>query len=748
MKRYYGFLILLLLFSNVLAVRAQSPDPAQVTFTEIASGLTRPLNLTQMGDARLFVVEQDGLIKIIENGAVNPTPFLDVSSLISRGGNEQGLLGLAFHPGYVQNGWFFINYTDTAGDTVVARYNVSGDPNVADPNSAQTVLIVDQPYTNHNGGHLVFGPDGMLYIGLGDGGSGGDPQNRAQNGQTLLGKMLRINVDQLPYTVPGDNPFVGNSAYLPEIWALGLRNPWRYSFDRASGDQYIADVGQNVWEEVNFQPAGIGGQNYGWNVYEGNHPFSPGDIPGAIMPVAEYNHDLGCSVTGGYVYRGANIPGLQGAYLYGDFCSGRIWTTYRDAGGAWQTALFVETDYRISAFGEDAAGELYVVDHGGRVLRIDPVAAPAPTETTEAPPEPTDIPPTPTPLPDPTTPTLRVDVSAAEGTANAALNLFNMTNLYGLEITCVVDPAVLAGTGYTEGEFNSGNSYFIDQTFQPDGRWLVAMSRLHPNPAFSGNATAITLNYTVQGAGNSDILCAALAVDQDGRSLPIEVQNGFYAGAPEQTETVAPPEETPIPTEIPITSEPTIAFTETPFVPTLPPETPVFTETPVPTEATPEVTPEITVEPPVGTGTISGLAVYQNRLDAAGIRAELLGADEAVIAEVVTAADGAYQFASVTPGTYTVRLSAPQHITLLQPNVLVEVDGQIVELGQDRLLAGDVDNSGLVDLADATLIGANFNVEVPPAPFEPDLNGDGFVNIMDLVLVGGNLGVQSPITAE
>src|SRR5690606_30758788 len=201
-------------------------------------------------------------------------------------------------------------------------------------------------------------------------------------------------------------------------------------------------------------------------------------------------------------------------------------------------------------------------------------------------------------------------------------------------------------------------------------------------------------------------------------------------------------------TEIPITSEPTIAFTETPFVPTLPPETPVFTETPVPTEATPEVTPEITVEPPVGTGTISGLAVYQNRLDAAGIRAELLGADEAVIAEVVTAADGAYLFASVTPGTYTVRLSAPQHITLLQPNVLVEVDGQVVELGQDRLLAGDVDNSGLVDLADATLIGANFNVGVPPAPFEPDLYGEGFVYILDSVLDGVDLGGSSPSTSS
>ena len=744
MTKRFG-LLLLLVFSSALLVSAQSPDPAQVRLTEVASGLTRPLNLTHAGDGRLFVVEQDERIRIIDNGAVNQTPFLDVSSLVSRGGNEQGLLGLAFHPGYAQNGWFFINYTNTTGDTIVARYNVSGDPNVADANSAQTVLTIDQPYTNHNGGHLVFGPDGMLYIGMGDGGNGGDPQNRAQNPQTLLGKMLRINVDQLPYTVPGDNPFVANSAYLPEIWALGLRNPWRYSFDRATGDQYIGDVGQSRWEELNFQPAGVGGQNYGWNVYEGMHEFgNGGELPGAVMPFAEYTHDLGCSVTGGYVYRGASIASLQGAYLFGDFCSGRIWTSYRDGGGAWQTAQLMDTDYRISAFGEDAAGELYVLDHGGRVLRLDSVNAPVPTEAPPATLEPTVVPPTPTPLPDPTTPTLRVDVSAAEGTVNAALNLFNMTNLYGLEVTCVVDPAVVAGTNYTEGEFNSGNSYFIDQSFQPDGSWLVAMSRLQPNPAFSGNATAITLNYTVQGAGNSDILCSALAVDQDGRPLPLDVVNGVYTGSPEQTETVAPPEETPIPTETPITPEPTIAFTETPFVPT---ETPVFTETPVPTESTPEVTVEPTL-PPVGTSTISGLVIYQNRLDAAGIKAELLGADEAVIAEVVTTADGAYQFASVAPGTYVIRLSAPQHITLLQPNVLVETDEQAVDLGEDRLLAGDVDNSGLVDLADATLIGANFNIEVPPAPFEPDLNGDGFVNIMDLVLVGGNLGVQSPITAE
>lgn len=741
MKIRYGLLFVLLLV--MLPVSAQSPDPAQVQFTEVASGFTRPLNLTHAGDGRLFVVEQNGLIKIIENGTVNPTPFLDVSALVSRGGNEQGLLGLAFHPNYAQNGWFFINYTSITGDTVVARYNVSADPNMADAGSAQIVLTVDQPYSNHNGGHLVFGPDGMLYIGLGDGGSAGDPQNRAQNPQTLLGKMLRINVDQLPFTVPGDNPFVGNSAYLPEIWALGLRNPWRYSFDRGTGDLYIGDVGQNAWEEVNFQPANPGGQNYGWNVYEGTHPFGSGQLPGAVMPFAEYNHDLGCSVTGGYVYRGANIPGLQGVYLYGDFCSGRIWSAYRDGSGAWQSSLFMDTDYRISSFGQDAAGELYVVDHGGRVLRIDPVAAPAtstpaPTETAVPPTlEPSPVPVTPTPLPDPTAPTLRVDVAlTGEGTVNTALNLLNVSELYGLEVTCAVDPAVLAGTGYTEGEFNSGNSYFVDQQFQPDGSWLIAMSRLQPNAPISGNVTAVTLNYAVLGAGDSAITCAALAVDQNGRPLPLEVQNGLYVGvpAPEQTETVTPPEETPVPTETPIPPEPTAVFTETPF-------------TPVPTEGTPEVTPEPTL-PPVGTSTISGLAIYQNRLDAAGIKAELLGVDEMLIAEAATDADGSYQFTSVLPGTYIVRLSAPQHITLLQLHVLVETDGQAVDLGTDTLPAGDVDSSGLVDLADATLIGANFNVEVPPAPFEPDLNGDGFVNIMDLVLVGSNLGLQSPITVE
>lgn len=724
-----NMLLLVFILSITLLVRAQptqaTPDPAQVRLVEVVNGLTRPLNLTHAGDNRLFVVEQGGRIRIIQNSTVNPTPFLDVSSLISRGGSEQGLLGLAFHPNYAQNGWFFINYTNTQGDTVVARYSVSADANVADAGSAAIVLTVMQPYVNHNGGHLAFGPDGYLYIGMGDGGSGGDPENRAQNPQTLLGKMLRIDVNQLPYTVPASNPFVGNSAYLPEIWALGVRNPWRFSFDRATGGLYMADVGQNMWEEVNFQAAGAGGLNYGWNIYEGNHQFRPGQINGAVMPIAEYDHGLGCSVTGGYVYRGANIPNLQGSYLYGDFCSGRIWSAYRNESGTWQSPLFLDTNYSISSFGEDMAGELYVIDHGGRVLRFDPIAAPdTPVPPTETPisTEPPTLEPTSTPLPPPTTPTLRIDVSPTSAeigaTVNAALNLFNVTNLYGLQVMCVVDPAVLAGTGYMQGEFNDSNSFFVSQNFQSDGSWLIAASRLQPNAPINGNVTAFTLGYIVQGAGSSDVTCSALAVDQDGRSLALDIQNGVFTGTGQSEQTPVLPTETSFPTE-------TLIPTEMP------------TETPIPTELTSAIL-----------STITGIATYQNRPDNAGITVQLLAVDGTLVAEQVTSGDGSYQFMDVALGVYSVMLNAPQHLSVLQESIMVETDGQTIDLGTDILPAGDADSNGIIDLADATLIGANFGVEVPPAPTETDLNGDNLVNISDLVLVGGNFGLQAPISGD
>lgn len=383
--RKFGILVLLAAaFGLATAPVVAQPDPAAVQLTEVASGFTRPLYITNAGDGsnRLFVLEQNGLIKIIDaSGAVLPTPFLDVSGLLSQDVfsgryTERGLLGIDFHPDYATNGIFFIHYTDASGGTVIARYTVSDDPNVADPNSAQIILTHPQPFSNHNGGQLEFGPDGYLYIGLGDGGSAGDPENNGQDPTTLLGTVLRIDVDNgTPYSIPADNPAnTVNPQLAPEIWAWGLRNPWRFSFDRATGDLYIADVGQNQWEEVNFEPAtSDGGLNYGWNIFEATHRYSGAADPGGLtFPVAEYAHNVGQSVTGGYVYRGAAIPSLQGAYIYGDFVSGNTWTTQRDEAGAWQTGLFLQTGRNISSFGEDEAGELYLVDYRGVVLRFDP----------------------------------------------------------------------------------------------------------------------------------------------------------------------------------------------------------------------------------------------------------------------------------------------------------------------------------------------------------------------------------------
>ena len=339
---------------------------------------------------RLFAVQQHGFIRIVENGAVLPAPFLDIASKVSCCG-ERGLLGLAFHPDYESTGWFFVNYTDNAGDTVIARYQVSADPDVANAASELVLLGIPQDFSNHNGGQLAFGPDGYLYAGLGDGGSGGDPFDRAQDPGTLLGKMLRLDVGQAgpPWAAPS-NPFFdgGLSDPLDEIWALGLRNPWRFSFDRLTGDLYIADVGQNVWEEVNFQPAGSpGGENYGWDVFEGDGHCFEGDpecaMPGDfVMPVLEYDHGQGCSITGGHVYRGCAMPDLHGTYFYGDFCAGFVRTFQGLAGGVPQNpqdrtaelapggGLSLDT---ISTFGEDARGELYVADRsGGEIFRIVP----------------------------------------------------------------------------------------------------------------------------------------------------------------------------------------------------------------------------------------------------------------------------------------------------------------------------------------------------------------------------------------
>ncbi len=350
----------------------------QIALEPVASGLAFPTYVTHAGDGsgRLFIVLRQGQIVIFDGIRVRPTPFLDITPLVSTAG-EQGLFSVAFHPNYSQNGLFFVNYTNLSGATVVARYSVSGDPNVANPASAQVLLTIAQPFTNHNGGQLQFGPDGFLYIGMGDGGSGGDPFNNAQNLATLLGKMLRIDVNGgIPYAIPLNNPFIGVPGARGEIWALGLRNPWRFSFDRLTGDLFIADVGQNRFEEVDFQSAAsAGGENYGWRLMEGLHCFIPtiNCNDGTLtLPIIEYDHSLGkCSITGGYRYRGVQQPGLFGIYFFADLCTGQIWGASQDGLGVWSFTELLDTALMIATFGEDEAGELYVADFmGGTVFRI------------------------------------------------------------------------------------------------------------------------------------------------------------------------------------------------------------------------------------------------------------------------------------------------------------------------------------------------------------------------------------------
>lgn len=354
------------------------PPPAGETairLAPVASGLASPVHLAApAGDARLFVVEQPGRIRIVENGALLPTPFLDITDRVGAGG-ERGLLSVAFHPQYAANGFFFVNYTDRAGDTRVERYSVSTDRNRADPASARLVIGIDQPYSNHNGGLVAFGPDGKLYIGMGDGGGSGDPQETGQDPMQLLGKLLRVDVDgAAPYAIPADNPYAGRTDRRPEIWALGMRNPWRFSWDRTAGLLYMADVGQNRLEEIDVVPAGQGGVNYGWDLMEGSECFEPRDgcdRTGLTLPALEYSHDDGCSVTGGFVYRGQDIAALRGHYFYADYCQGWI-RSFRYAGGQAADARSwdVENVGNITSFGEDSRGELYVLSSGGGVYRI------------------------------------------------------------------------------------------------------------------------------------------------------------------------------------------------------------------------------------------------------------------------------------------------------------------------------------------------------------------------------------------
>jgi glucose/arabinose dehydrogenase len=344
-------------------------------------GLRFPVYLpAPAGDARLFIVEKGGAIRIVKDGALQPAPFLSLADRVSTGG-EQGLLGLAFDPAYAASGRFVVHYTDVNGNTVVSMFRVSaGDPDLADPASEAVLLTVEQPFANHNGGQILFGPDGMLYIGLGDGGSEGDPGGRGQAVTDLLGDILRVDVSSgTGYTVPADNPFVGRTDARPEIWSYGLRNPWRFSFDRATGDLYIADVGQDAWEEVDVATAADGagrGTNFGWNPTEGTHCYAtPACDPGAFtLPLLEYSHSEGCSITGGYVYRGAAIPALQGHYFYSDFCRGWVRSFRVQDGKAVEQQQWsaLVPGGSIPGFGQDAAGELYILTAEGQVFRIVP----------------------------------------------------------------------------------------------------------------------------------------------------------------------------------------------------------------------------------------------------------------------------------------------------------------------------------------------------------------------------------------
>ena len=324
----------------------------------------------------MFIVEQAGRVRIVENGKLLSTPFIDIAGKVKSGG-EQGLLSVAFHPDYAKNGFLYVNYTDKNGDTRIERYQVASNPDRADPDSAKLLLKIEQPYANHNGGLNLFGHDGMLYIGMGDGGAAGDPHGNGQNLKTLLGKMLRIDVNKGdPYAIPSDNPFVGRKDARAEIWAYGLRNPWRYAFDRKENLLYIADVGQNKIEEINVVPAAQKGLNYGWNILEGSSCFSLLFSPsckksGLVLPVLEYDHDQGCSVIGGFVYRGRAIPELAGHYFYSDYCTGFL-KSFKYAGGkaTEQRDWKVGEIGNILSFGEDAGGELYVMSDKGSVYRL------------------------------------------------------------------------------------------------------------------------------------------------------------------------------------------------------------------------------------------------------------------------------------------------------------------------------------------------------------------------------------------
>lgn len=364
------------------------PSLSQVTVSfspVVSSGLSVPVDIVDPkdGTGRLFIVQQNGLVKIVSGGVLSPGNFLDVTGIINYDGSERGLLSLAFHPNYSSNRYFFIYYNNTAGDISIAQYRTKASaPDSADPASGKVLMNIPKPFTNHNGGKLNFGPDGNLYFGTGDGGSGGDPNNNSQNGMSLLGKMIRINVDDFTtppyYTIPPGNPFIGDPAVSDSVYALGLRNPWRWSFDRQTGDMWIADVGQNLWEEVNFRtPANMAGVNYGWRCYEGNHDYNLslcGTNPsaGKTFPIFEYGHNSsgGFSITGGYVYRGAEFLSLQGYYICVDYSLSNGWLIKPDGAGGWTVLTQNNFPTNITSFGESENGTLYAVKRSGILYKV------------------------------------------------------------------------------------------------------------------------------------------------------------------------------------------------------------------------------------------------------------------------------------------------------------------------------------------------------------------------------------------
>ena len=364
MKKLINYLTLIFICYN-------SSFSQSVLLESFGPSFNSPVEIKNAGDERLFVVEKSGKIKILnQNGSVNSTPFLDIEDRVSTNANERGLLGLAFHPNYPENPFFFVNYTNNSGATTISKFSVSANQDIA--NDSETILLeINQPYANHNGGCINFGPDGNLYIGMGDGGSGGDPQNYSQNTESLLGKMLRINVNSGAYSIPENNP------YGDEIWSIGLRNPWKFSFDSLNGDLWIADVGQNEFEEINMvqnNPANI---NYGWRCYEGNEPYNLSGCPdeGLTFPVSTYSHyssgDFKCSITGGYVYRGNQISGLNGVYFFADYCSGEIGLLSKNENDEWDMSLaFPNINGSWVSFGEDINGELYIASINGGVYKI------------------------------------------------------------------------------------------------------------------------------------------------------------------------------------------------------------------------------------------------------------------------------------------------------------------------------------------------------------------------------------------